>query len=103
MKNKIELCRVQNPESDAGLSDIVGLPEAVWSLTVCLHADVNSGNTADMMTPSVCSAAPPSRTMARELSNLVHHPIDFLHHRDDLTTLWICNIEINPRHSIYIL
>lgn len=47
-------------EIDTALPDTAGLPEAVWSPAAQLNADVNSGNTADMMTPSVCSAAPPS-------------------------------------------
>lgn len=50
----------RTPEIDTALPETAGMPEAVWSLAAQLNADVNSGNTADMMTPSVCSAAPPS-------------------------------------------
>lgn len=57
-ENKASIFRTS--EIDTALPDTAGLPEAVWSLAAQLNADVNSGNTADMMTPSVCSAAPPS-------------------------------------------
>lgn len=59
-KKKQSFSIFRTSEIDTALPDTAGLPEAVWSPAAQLNADVNSGNRADMMTPSVCSAAPPS-------------------------------------------